>query len=41
MVRYKLQKKVRKQLQAGLGKGKHTFQQSRNACILLNLDETR
>jgi len=42
MVRYKvkLKEEERKQLQAVLGKGKHTSQQYRNACILLNSDES-
>lgn len=41
MVRYKvtLTKEERKQLLALIGKGKHTSQQYRNACILINSDE--
>jgi transposase len=41
MVRYKvtLTKEEHEQLKAILGKGKHSSQQYRNACILLNSDE--
>ncbi len=41
MARYKvtLTKEEHNQLQAVLGKGKHSSQQYRNACILLNSDE--
>ena len=41
MVKYKvtLTKEEREQLQSVMGKGKHTSQQYRNACILLNSDE--
>jgi transposase len=42
MVRFKvtLTKEEREQLKAILGKGKHSSQQYRNACILLNSDES-
>ncbi len=42
MVRYKvtLTKEERDQLMALIGKGKHTSQQYRNACILINSDES-
>ena len=42
MVRYKvtLIKEEREQLQSVMGKGKHTSQQFRNACILINSDES-
>jgi transposase len=42
MVRYKvtLTENEREQLQAILSKGKHSSQQFRNACILLNVDES-
>jgi len=42
MVRYKvtLTEKERKQLEAILSKGKHSSLQFRNACILLNCDES-
>jgi hypothetical protein len=42
MVRYKvtLTEKERQQLEAILSKGKHTSLQFRNACILLNCDES-
>jgi transposase len=42
MVRYKvtLTENEREQLQAILSKGKHSSQQFRNACILLNTDES-
>ena len=42
MVRYKvtLIKEEREQLQSIMGKGKHTSQQFRNACILINSDES-
>ena len=41
MVRYKvtLTKEEHEQLSAVLGKGKHSSQQYRNACILINSDE--
>ena len=41
MVRYKvtLTKEEHEQLKAVLGKGKHSSQQYRNACILINSDE--
>ena len=41
MIRYKvtLTKEERDQLMTLLGKGKHTSQQYRNACILINSDE--
>jgi transposase len=41
MVRYKvtLTKEEREQLLALIGKGKHSSQQYRNACILINTDE--
>lgn len=41
MVRYKvtLTKEERDQLMALIGKGKHTSQEYRNACILINSDE--
>ncbi len=42
MTRYKvtLIKEEREQLQSVMGKGKHTSQQFRNACILINSDES-
>ncbi len=42
MARYKvtLIKEEREQLQSVMGKGKHTSQQFRNACILINSDES-
>ncbi len=42
MVRYKvtLTKDERNQLMALIGKGKHTSQEYRNACILINSDES-
>ena len=42
MARFKvtLTKEEREQLQAVLGKGKHSSQQYRNACILINSDES-
>ncbi len=42
MVRYKvtLTKDERDQLMALIGKGKHTSQEYRNACILINSDES-
>jgi transposase len=42
MIRYKvtLTKEEREQLKTILGKGKHTSQKYRNACILLNSDES-
>ncbi len=42
MTRFKvtLTKEEREQLQAVLGKGKHSSQQYRNACILINSDES-
>jgi len=42
MVRYKvtLTKEEREQLHSVLGKGKHMSQQFRNACILINSDES-
>ncbi len=42
MVRFKvtLTQEEREQLQTVLGKGKHTSQQYRNACILINSDES-